>query len=29
MKEENGKRERTVSFPFWRDVKNPDTGIKG
>ena len=29
MKEENGKRERTVSFPFWRDGKNLDTGIKG
>ena len=29
MKEENGKRERTVSFPFWRDVKNPDMKIKG
>ena len=29
MKEENGKRAWTVSFPFWQGAKNPDTGIKG
>ena len=29
MKEENGKRAWTASFPFWRGAKNPDIKIKG